>query len=103
MNKDQRYRLKNRDLLLQKASAYHQKNKEEINAKKMRLYYENKDAILEKQKADRVECPICKIEYRRLYLKRHLLTRHKLDETTICQMINPKAKESHQRAMVEVQ
>ncbi len=56
-------------------------DKQILLEKRRRYYHENKDRLqlLQKYKNDRIECPLCKgITFRRLYLKNHLLKRHKV-------------------------
>ena len=91
------------DLSNDRHKRFREKHGERLREMKRQKYQENREAILQKGRNDKQECPICKIEYRRLYLKRHLLSRHKFDEEIICQMIQPKVKEPHPPAIVQVQ
>ena len=69
--------------------AYLDRNREAINQRRReiynsdarkRKYYENRDAILLKSRADKALCPLCNIEFHRPYLRTHLGGRHKLGE-----------------------
>lgn len=42
-------------------------------------YAENREEILRKGKEDRALCPLCKLDFRRLYIRKHIMTRHKLE------------------------
>ena len=49
--------------------------------KRREFYVAHRESILREQRQDRAACPLCMgITFRRLYLKRHLLSRHKLSE-----------------------
>lgn len=88
LNKDQRYRLKHPDRKKQSNYNYHNANRDSINMKKKLLYQKTRVARLEKEKLDKRECPICVgISFRRLYLKKHLLTRHKLDPDRVAELL----------------
>jgi hypothetical protein len=41
-------------------------------------YQKHKARISEEGKADRANCPLCGLGFRRLYIKKHIVTRHKL-------------------------
>ena len=57
---------------------HYEKHKDRILEHKRSYYQANKIQILEKIKNDRIECPYCSgITFRRLYLPKHLETRHK--------------------------
>ena len=58
-------------------------HRELLREKKRQWYYKHRDSVLKRQRADRKECPICKIGYRRLYLKAHLENRHRLPKEQI--------------------
>ena len=61
---------------------------------------QNRKTILEKIRNDKMECPLCKLNYGRVYLHKHLEKRHNIDDgKQYCKMI----KESRPTAMVEVQ
>ncbi len=45
-------------------------------------YQRNRAVILQKSKTDRVQCPLCKLEYRRLYMPQHIQTRHKIQDVS---------------------
>ena len=68
---------------------YIEANREIINFKRRKRYcsetrkadYKHKrDEISQKGKLDVKPCPICKIDYRRTYLKKHMINRHKMSE-----------------------
>ena len=70
------------------SAAYIDANRETINYKRRmrynsearkREYDENRESILLQTKNDRGECPLCKLDFRRLYIKQHIVTRHKLN------------------------
>ena len=54
-----------------------------LREKKRQWYYQHRDVVLKRQRGDRKECPLCKISYRRLYLKTHLENRHRLPMSQI--------------------
>ncbi len=37
-----------------------------------------RDEILKKQKEDRQNCPLCGLDFRRLYIPKHIKIRHKM-------------------------
>ena len=43
-------------------------------------YKDKREEILRKGKEDRANCPLCGLDFRRLYIKKHIITRHKLTE-----------------------
>ncbi len=66
---------------------YVEANREKINEKRRDKYsaelrkaeYQMKrEEILQKGKDDRAICPLCGLDFRRLYIKKHVVTRHKL-------------------------
>lgn len=72
---------------------YYQQNREVINKKRRdsyssetrrKDYIMNKESILEKLKHNRKTCNLCRFDFRSSYLKKHLLTRHKLSEEEAC-------------------
>jgi hypothetical protein len=77
------------------SAAYIEANREIINYKRrMRYdsearkkeYNENREVILKQKRNDRSECPLCKLEYRRLYIPQHLVTRHKISKEEACML-----------------
>ena len=56
--------------------ARHAEIKSQVNAARRHRYAQNAEAVLAKMKADRAECPICGRSCRRLYISRHIATRH---------------------------
>ena len=60
---------------------YHEK-KEGLTQRKRELYAEKREDVLRRMREDRTLCPLCHMPYRRLYLKKHLLTRHLRNSTS---------------------
>ena len=50
--------------------------READNARRRRVYSEMSEALLAKQRADRAACPICNKDLRRLYINKHIQTKH---------------------------
>jgi hypothetical protein len=82
---------------------YIEANREEINLKRRKRYnsesrkadYQLKRCeILQKGREDRANCPLCGLDFRRLYIRKHLITRHKLAElpdlTNLCKTVEDK-------------
>ena len=69
-------------------TAYNDTNREILRAKKRAWYFQHRDEVLKRQRADKRECPLCTICYRRLYLKTHLENRHKLSEEQIAELLS---------------
>ena len=68
---------------------YFEENRDLINKKRRNKYsslvrkeeyQKNKNTISQLGKEDVKRCPICTIDYRRTYLKKHMLNRHKMSE-----------------------
>ena len=66
---------------------YLESNRDFINAKRRakyssefrkQEYADKRDLILQKGKEDRALCPYCKLDFRRLYIPKHIVTRHKI-------------------------
>lgn len=62
-------------------------DREEVNERRRKrycsetrreLYQKKREEILESGKADRARCPMCQLDFRRLYIPRHIVTRHKV-------------------------
>ena len=77
------------------SASYIEANREIINHKRrMRYdsearkkeYSENREAILLQKKNDRGVCPLCKLDFRRLYIPQHLVTRHKISKEDACKL-----------------
>ena len=54
-------------------------------------YQQNREDILKRGKEDRSNCPLCGLDFRRLYIPKHVVTRHKIskeDYENMCQMSN---------------
>ena len=84
---------------------YFEENRDSINTKRRSKYssvvrkadyQKNKDVISQLGKEDVKQCPICTIDFRRTYLRKHMLNRHKLSEnqlpTNLCLKITPDSK-----------
>ena len=74
---------------------YQEANREIINKKRREKY--DRDArkayydrtrveMLQRGKEDRAHCPLCGLEFRRLYIPRHIVTRHKMYPEMILKM-----------------
>lgn len=64
---------------------YIEANREIINEKRRNRYcselrkedyHQNREQILKKCRDDRMDCPLCGLEFRRLYIPKHIATRH---------------------------
>ena len=75
---------------------YQDKNREIINEKRRskynseerkQHYKQNREQILAALKQDRVNCPLCGLDYGRLYLTKHIATRHNKPRVCIQQAI----------------
>ena len=75
---------------------YAEKNRETINEKRRNKYSserrkeeynEKRCAILEQGRSDRAECPLCGLDFRRLYIPKHIATRHKKKTEPVCHPI----------------
>lgn len=67
---------------------YFEANRDKINErrranynseKRIEEYTLNKEEILRKGREDRALCPFCKLDFRRPYIRRHIVTRHKIE------------------------
>lgn len=67
---------------------YAEANREKINEKRRDKYSSElrkaeyaakRQDILQRGKEDRATCPLCNLDFRRLYIKKHIITRHKID------------------------
>ena len=74
---------------------YLERNREAINQRRRerydsdtrkRKYYDDRDNILQKRRADKALCPLCRIEYHRPYLRAHLAGRHRLAEEEVARL-----------------
>ena len=79
---DKAYRERHPERVKQQRLACYLKYREQNLAKKRAYYEKNKERILAMNKADVQLCPICKINYKRLYLTKHLENRHNLRNDT---------------------
>ena len=68
---------------------YLDENREMINQKRREKYVSrdrkaeyqlHREAILKRGKEDRASCPLCGLEFRRLYIPKHIKARHKEEE-----------------------
>ena len=48
--------------------------------KRREVYERTRVEVLQKLKEDRAPCPLCGLDFRRLYIRKHLVTRHRLTE-----------------------
>jgi DNA repair exonuclease SbcCD ATPase subunit len=56
-----------------------QKRREKYDPNARQAYYDRtRVEMLEKGKLDRACCPLCGLDFRRLYIPRHIATRHKM-------------------------
>jgi len=75
---------------------YVEANRESINLKRRNRYnseqrraeyQEKRETILKRGREDRSNCPLCGLDFRRLYIKRHIVTRHKLTDFNLDELI----------------
>ena len=76
MQKHKSYRERHPDRVKISSQICYQKYRD-INLQKKRDRYATQKEIF---KLDVKQCPICQIDYRRIYLKKHMVNRHKLSE-----------------------
>jgi hypothetical protein len=58
--------------------AINTKKRQKYSSERRRAeYYRTRGAILKKGREDRANCPLCGLDFRRLYIPRHIATRHK--------------------------
>lgn len=76
---DKRYRERNPEKRKESSHNSYIKFREK-NLERKREHYQR---IKEDAKLDVKPCPICTINYRRLYLKKHMMLRHKLPESEL--------------------
>ena len=67
----------NRDRINEKRRIQYAEDSNGINEKRRREYIAQREQILQRQREDRKECPLCHLTFRRSYLGRHVATRHK--------------------------
>ena len=79
MNKDKLYKLRHPDRVKESDHLFYHTHKDEINLKRRQSYELKKDAISKAGKEDVRTCPLCNIDYRRVYLRAHLQNRHKVE------------------------
>ena len=95
MDKYARYRERHPERVKETDRKYIEKNRESRNAKKREEYMRDRDNILEKNRTDLKQCPICTKNYRRLYLPHHMVNRHKfqrdnLPPDLLCKVVQKK-------------
>ena len=79
MNKDELYKLRHPDRVKESCRLFYNTHKDEINLKRRQSYDLKKDDISKAGKEDVRTCPLCNIDYRRVYLHAHLQNRHKVE------------------------
>ena len=55
-------------------------------ARKM-AYAANRETILRDLRENKIECPICTLEFHRYYIRKHLVGRHKLEAEHAAKML----------------
>lgn len=83
MDKYERYRERHPERVKESDRKYIQKNRESRNTKKREEYMRDRDKILERSRTDLKQCPICTINYRRLYLPHHMMNRHNIHKENL--------------------
>ena len=83
MDKYARYRKTHPERVKESDRKYIEKNRESRNLKKREDYMRDRNNILEKSRTDLKQCPICTINYRRLYLPHHMVNRHKIQRENL--------------------
>ena len=73
---DRAYYEANRERINQNNRECHARHRELRNAKRRAGYAMRREVILEKQKADRMPCPFCRLTFRRVYVPKHVQLRH---------------------------
>ena len=73
---DREYHAANREKINQKRREYYARQRCVRNEAKRAAYVLKRDEILKKQKKDRQNCPLCGLDFRRLYIQKHIATRH---------------------------
>ena len=68
--------------------AMNQRRREQYDSDaRMRRYYENRGVILQRRRENKALCPLCRIEYRRPYLRTHLVGRHRLEVSDVDRLV----------------
>lgn len=83
MDRHERYRRAHPERIQESDRKYIEKNRENRNAKKRENYMRDREKILERSRNDLKVCPICAINYRRLYLPHHMTKRHKIEKENL--------------------
>ena len=66
----------NRDRINKKRRIQYAEDSNGINEKRRREYIAQREQILQRQREDRKECPLCHLTFRRCYVQKHINTRH---------------------------
>ena len=74
---DREYHAANREMINQKRREYYARQRCVRNEARRAAYVLKRDEILKKQKEDRQNCPLCGLDFRRLYIPKHVKIRHK--------------------------
>ena len=84
LTKDHKYRQRHPEKVRESAKRHYAAHREAYAIKRRERYLNQRTAILERMKNDRVECPFCaNITFHRTYLPKHIKNRHKLDPTEV--------------------
>ena len=75
---DREYHAANREKINQKRREYYARQRCVRNEARRAAYVLKRDEILKKQKEDRQNCPLCGLDFRRLYIPKHVKIRHKV-------------------------
>lgn len=60
-----------------------------VSADRKADYRAKREAILSAGKEDRANCPLCGLDFRRLYIPKHVVTRHKMSKEDFMNMCKP--------------
>ena len=94
-DKHKTYRETHRERIRAAEKACYMKHQEEYKAKKRARYQIEKEERLAANKADVKLCPMCHINYKRNYLKKHMMNRHNLGEDQLPADIACKQIQAH--------
>ena len=73
---DREYHAVNRERINQKHREYYASYRCVRNEARRAVYMLKRDEILQKGKEDRANCPLCGLDFRRLYIPKHIKIRH---------------------------
>ena len=76
---DREYYEANRERINARHRENYAKHRDVWNAKRRSGYLRKRECLLKKQREDRAPCPLCHLTFRRSYVPRHILLRHKVD------------------------